>query len=200
MHLRGPLCGPSTSYASCLRPLLRNTNCAQRCHPAPGAPACPPRAAAVAPPLPHPLARPARGRGGAASRGLLAAAASAADLVGPSGPEAPREPWADLLRGNRAAEALAAWKPPRWCWRTLAALVLGGEVMVRILQGEPPHFFLLLFERRRAEMMKRYALLAAAARPVRRAGRASRPHHIPHHIHPSLCTPFLALICCALTL
>lgn len=29
-----------------------------------------------------------------------------------------------------------SFKPPKYLWRTMAALVLGGEVMVRILQGE----------------------------------------------------------------
>lgn len=29
-----------------------------------------------------------------------------------------------------------SFKPPKYLWRSLAALVLGGEVMVRILQGE----------------------------------------------------------------
>ena len=29
-------------------------------------------------------------------------------------------------------------KPPKSLWRTIAALVLGGEALVRILQGEPP--------------------------------------------------------------
>ena len=31
---------------------------------------------------------------------------------------------------------LASYKPPRYLWRTVAALVLGGEVLVRILQGK----------------------------------------------------------------
>jgi ABC transport permease subunit len=46
----------------------------------------------------------------------------------------PAESWHHLVHG--AASWLAAYKPPRYVWRTLAALVLGGEVMVRILQGK----------------------------------------------------------------
>jgi len=46
----------------------------------------------------------------------------------------PRESWHHLVHG--VASWLAAYKPPRYVWRTLAALVLGGEVMVRILQGK----------------------------------------------------------------
>jgi ABC transport permease subunit len=46
----------------------------------------------------------------------------------------PVESWHYLVHG--AASWLAAYKPPRYVWRTLAALVLGGESMVRILQGK----------------------------------------------------------------
>lgn len=43
-------------------------------------------------------------------------------------------PWRDLL--NRTANWVAKRKLPRWLWRSLAALILGGEAMVRILQGK----------------------------------------------------------------
>ena len=43
-------------------------------------------------------------------------------------------PWQQLI--TEAATRLATWKPPRYAWRSLAALVLGGEVLVRILQGK----------------------------------------------------------------
>ena len=33
---------------------------------------------------------------------------------------------------------LAITKPPKVLWRTTAALVLGGQVVIRILQGKPP--------------------------------------------------------------
>ena len=38
-----------------------------------------------------------------------------------------------LLGG--AYDWLCAVKPPKWAWRSMAALVLGGEALVRILQG-----------------------------------------------------------------
>lgn len=37
--------------------------------------------------------------------------------------------------GKAILASVAAWKPPKYLWRTMAALVLGGEAMVRILQG-----------------------------------------------------------------
>ena len=46
----------------------------------------------------------------------------------------PRESWHHLVYGT--ASWLAAWKPPRYVWRTVAAFVLGGEAIVRILQGK----------------------------------------------------------------
>lgn len=35
-----------------------------------------------------------------------------------------------------AYDWLCSIKPPKTVWRTVAALVLGGEALVRILQGE----------------------------------------------------------------
>ena len=31
--------------------------------------------------------------------------------------------------------------PPKWLWRSVAALVLGGQVLTRVLQGVPPPTF-----------------------------------------------------------
>lgn len=39
-------------------------------------------------------------------------------------------------KAKEIMEYLFSAKPPKYAWRTLAALVLGGEVMVRILQGK----------------------------------------------------------------
>lgn len=43
-------------------------------------------------------------------------------------------PWREIL--DRAYRWMSKRKLPRWLWRSMAALVLGGEVMVRILQGK----------------------------------------------------------------
>ena len=32
---------------------------------------------------------------------------------------------------------LESAKPPKWLWRTIAAVVLGGQVATRILKGRP---------------------------------------------------------------
>lgn len=48
-------------------------------------------------------------------------------------PSAGQQAIQDILQGLFAK--LGSWKPPKYVWRSLAALVLGGEVMVRILQG-----------------------------------------------------------------
>ena len=32
---------------------------------------------------------------------------------------------------------LESAKPPKWLWRSIAAIVLGGQVATRILKGEP---------------------------------------------------------------
>ena len=44
----------------------------------------------------------------------------------------------DSVRARNAGlmDWVDSFRPPKYLWRTLAALVLGGEVMVRILQGE----------------------------------------------------------------
>lgn len=39
-------------------------------------------------------------------------------------------------KAREIIQLLVDLKPPKYAWRTLAALVLGGEVMVRILQGK----------------------------------------------------------------
>jgi len=39
-------------------------------------------------------------------------------------------------KARQLIQFLVDLKPPKYAWRTLAALVLGGEVMVRILQGK----------------------------------------------------------------
>lgn len=44
------------------------------------------------------------------------------------------EPWQG--KAKEMLNYIFSAKPPKYAWRTLAALVLGGEVMVRILQGK----------------------------------------------------------------
>jgi ABC transport permease subunit len=92
-------------------------------------------------PRPTLVGRPASARPSPPQR-TVSAPAAAIDVTAPPPPAddalpanlGPAEPWHHLVRG--VASALAAWKPPRYVWRSLAALILGGEVMVRILQGK----------------------------------------------------------------
>ena len=46
------------------------------------------------------------------------------------------ESWGFGEVSRKIMEMISEAKPPKYAWRTLAALVLGGEVMVRILQGK----------------------------------------------------------------
>lgn len=64
--------------------------------------------------------------------------AAVADASAPEPEESAGRPeWPGLHDlSNRLLDWVAALKPPRYIWRSVAALVLGGEVMVRILQGK----------------------------------------------------------------
>ena len=94
------------------------------------------------PPHSHPAAALHRGGRLGAIRSAAAAAVEAASSAAGGGrgggtDVAPATKATDglshLLKGVRSC--LDDWKPPKYLWRTMAALVLGGEVIVRILQG-----------------------------------------------------------------
>ena len=41
------------------------------------------------------------------------------------------------MRAAGAVDWINARDPPKWLWRSVAALVLGGQVLTRVLQGAP---------------------------------------------------------------
>jgi ABC transport permease subunit len=104
---------------------------------------CPvPRPARLAPPPPPPPAaapapprravRTASTSGGACS--AASASAASASAAASAAEQLPGAEWLPSLAG--LAARLEAWRPPRWLWRSLAALVIGGEAMARICRGK----------------------------------------------------------------